>query len=151
MTQRFTATLETGSGGGAFVTIPFDVESVWGTRGRVKVRATIDGRPYRGSVTPMGGRHVLGILKAIREELGKSTGDPVEIVLERDLEERTVEVPPDFLEALATQPQAAAFFEGLAFTYRKEYVRWINDAKRPETRARRLAKALDKLENGEKL
>lgn len=149
--KRFLAEIEEGKGGGALIVIPFDVESVYGTRGRVRVKATFDGHPYRGSIAPMGGRHVLGLVKPIREAIGKSAGDSVEVVVEPDTEERTVEIPPELTEALEASPAASEFYAGLAYTYRKEYARWIADAKRPETRSRRLAKAIDKLSRGEKL
>jgi len=149
--RAFEATIEAGGGGGALVAIPFDVGDVYGTRGRVKIQATFDGHPYRGSIAPMGGRHLLGVTKAVRAAIGKSIGDVVAVTLERDTQERRVEVPTDLAEALAASPEAQAFFDGLAFTYRKEYAQWITAAKRPETRARRLDRAIDKLARGEKL
>lgn len=149
--REFEATIEAGGGGGALVAIPFDVEEVYGTRGRVKVKATFDGHPYRGSIAPMGGRHLLGVTKAVRAAIGKSMGDVVAVSLERDTQERQVEVPAELAEALATNREAQTFFDGLAFTYRKEYAQWIAGAKRPETRARRLGQAIDKLGRGERL
>ena len=149
--ERFEAEIEAGRGGGAFVALPFDVEGVYGTRGRVKIKATFDGHPYRGSIAPMGGRHVLGIAKSIRDQLGKSVGDRVAVTLELDTEERTVDVPPELAEALEASPAAAEFYGGLSYTCRKEYAQWIAEAKRPETRMRRAAKAIDMLGRGEKL
>ncbi len=149
--QRFEAEIKAGSGGGALVEIPFDVEQTYGTRGRVKVRATLDDHTYRGSIAPMGGSHVLGVIKSIREALGKSVGDSVRVTLEQDVEERTVDVPPELADALSDHPKARRFFDGLAYTYRKEYAAWIAGAKRPETRARRLERAVGMLERGEKL
>lgn len=147
----FEAEIVAASRGGALVRIPFDVEAVYGTRGRVAVRATFDGHPYRGSIAPMGGGHVLGVRKDVRAAIGKTVGDTVAVTLERDDEPRTVEVPPDLAAALAAEPAARAFFDELAFTYRKEYVRWIADAKRDETRRRRVARAVEKLARGERL
>jgi hypothetical protein len=149
--RELVATIEEARGGGALVEIPFDVEEVYGARGRVKIRATFDGHPYRGSIAPMGGRHLLGITKAIREAIGKQPGDRVEVAVERDTEERTVEVPAELTAALAEHPEAQRAFDGLAYTYRKDYARWVGGAKRAETRARRLEKAIDKLSRGEKL
>lgn len=149
--RKFEAEIEAGQRGGAFVALPFDVESVYGTRGRVKVKATFDGQPYRGSIAPMGGRHLLGLVKPIREAIGKSPGDRVEVVVELDTEERIVEVPPELAEALAAHPAAAAFFDRLSYTCRKEYAQWIAEAKKTETRARRTAKGIEMLSRGEKL
>ena len=129
-----------------WVEVPFDVEKIYGTRGRVKVKATIDGEPYRGSLANMGtGCHVLGVLKALREKIGKGEGDTVTVVLELDTEERTVELPDDFKKALGKNKAAKDFFDHASYTTRKEYVRWIESAKRPETRATRLAQAIDRL------
>lgn len=149
-THAFTAPIERVESGGAYVTVPFDVEAAFGKK-RVPVRATIDGVEYRGSLVRMGGPcHVFGVTKAIREQLGKQPGDLVEVVLQEDTEPREVEVPADFAAALAAQPAAEAHFNALAYTHKREYVEWIADAKRPETRERRIAKAVELLGEGKK-
>jgi hypothetical protein len=133
------------------VNIPFSVEEAFGTKGRVPVNATFDGVAYRGSIAPMGGCHMLGILKAIREEIGKQVGDTVKVTIEQDTEERTVEIPEDFQKALNRTKSVRANFEKLAFTHKKEYVRWIEDAKKSETRSARVAKAVTMIGEGKKL
>lgn len=148
--HAFTAVIEAASGGGAFVTIPFDVEEVFGKK-RVKVEATFDGVPYRGSLVRMGGPcHMLIIRKDIRARIGKGPGDEVAVTVREDTAPRTVEVPADLAARLDAAPAARAFFDGLAYTYRKEYVQWITSAKRDATRQRRLDQAVEKLEAGEK-
>jgi len=149
--HRFRAVIEQAAdSGGAFVTIPFDVERVFG-RKRVPVQATIDGVPYRGSLVRMGGPcHMLLILKEIRERLGKQAGDEVDIVLVEDTAPRTVEVPADLRDALAAAPAASAFYQTLAYTHQREYVQWIESAKRPQTRAERVARAVALLGEGKK-
>jgi hypothetical protein len=150
MQHRFTAPIEDAGSGGAFVTVPFDVEKTFGEK-RPKVKATFDGVPYRGTLVRMGGpRHFLPILKAIREQIGKGLGDPVEVTVEADAEPREVPVPEDLADALADAPDARAFFDGLAYTHRREYVRWIEEAKREETRARRVAQAVAMLREGKR-
>jgi hypothetical protein len=145
ISKRFDAVIEGTDGGGAFVTVPFDVEAAFGKK-RVKVRALIDGEPYRGSVVRMGGPdHILLVRKDVRERIGKGPGDLVEIVLEEDLEPRVVEVPADMREVLDRDPAAAAFFDTLSYTHRREYVQWIDGARRPQTRANRIAKAVEML------
>ncbi len=151
MTHEFDAVIKEGRGGGALVEIPFSVHEEYGTHGQVRVTATFDGEPYRGSIAPMGGRHMLGIAKAIRATIGKSVGDTVHVVVQQDTAPREVEVPAELRDALAEDATAAATFDGLAYTYRKEYAGWIAGAKREETRRRRLGKALEKLRRGEKL
>lgn len=148
--QTFEAVIEDAGGGGAFVTIPFDVEQVFGKK-RVKVNATIDGAPYRGSVVRMGGEsHMLLVRKDIREKIGKTFGDRVRVTVEEDTAPRVVEVPPDLHRALESSPAAASAFERLSYTHQKEYVDWIEEAKREQTRQNRIARAIEMLEQGKK-
>jgi hypothetical protein len=148
----FTATIETATvgSGGACILFPFDVEKEFGTRGRVPVQATFDGIPYTGSLVKYGHpQHMLGILKSHREQLGKGPGDKVKVELWKDEAVRTIEVPPDFA-ALLKKEKLLAGFEKLSYTHRKEYVRWIVEAKKVETRSRRMAKAVEMLRGGVK-
>ena len=115
------------------------------------VKALIEGVPYRGTLVRMGGEHhMLLILKGIREQVGKTFGDQVKIVLEADTEPRLVAVPPDLMKELKKNRGAKAVFDKLAYTHRKEYVRWIEEAKREETRASRVAKTIEMLLKGKK-
>lgn len=148
--HEFDAEIKEAIRGGAWVEVPADAVRQLGTRARVRVRASFDGTPYRGSVVPMGGVHVLGMTKAIREAIGKAIGDRVHVILARDEKAREVEVPEDLTEALAADPQAKAFFEALAYTHRREYVEWITGAKRAETRERRVREALEMLSRRQK-
>jgi hypothetical protein len=144
--QEFDAELIAAGRGGVYVNMPFDVKEVFGTKGRVAVNALIDGEPYRGSLMNMGGGcHMLGVLKEIREKIGKQVGDTVHIVLEEDTAPRTVEVPQDFQSALDANPKAKEKFEAMSFTHKKEYVNSILEAKRPETRAARIEKNIAKI------
>ncbi len=91
----FRAVIEEGRGGGAFVTVPFDVEAAFGKK-RVSVRATIDDRPYRGSLVRMGGPdHILGVLKEIRAKIGKRVGDEVYVVLGGGVAQETAQWSSD--------------------------------------------------------
>src|SRR5262245_61794296 len=118
--HTFKAKLEEGSGGGAFVRVPFDVEKVFGKK-RVPITATIDGVRYRGTLVRMGTpEHCLGVLKAIRHETGKQVGDEVAVCLQEDTEERNVVVPADLTTALRHNVEARAFFEELSYTHQKE-------------------------------
>jgi hypothetical protein len=128
-----------------FVTIPFDVPEVFGTRARVPVRGTINGFPFRSSLFPMGGRFLLIVNRALREGARVHAGDLVDVDLERDIEPRVIEPPPDLAEALRTNPAAKAAWEKLSYSHRKEYALAIEDAKKPDTRARRVAKAIQEM------
>ena len=146
--QTFTATIQNAGGGGAFVEVPFDVEAAFGSK-RPRVKAMIEGVPYRGILTRMGTEyHMLIILKGIREQIGKSFGDEVTITVEPDSEPRVIEVPAELKKAFRTEKEAKAFFEKLSYTHQREYVMWINEAKREETRQNRIAKAIEMLKQG---
>jgi len=135
----------------AYISIPFNVEKLYGTRGQVKVKATFDGYPYRGVLANMGiGGHILGVRKDIRLVIGKKVGDKINVTIERDTKERLVEVPIELQEILKRSPNAKSFYESLSFTNRKEYARWIISAKRPETKDRRLSETLTRLLKGKK-
>jgi hypothetical protein len=135
----------------AFISIPFDVEKTYGTKGHVKVKAKFDGHDYRGVLANMGtGHHVIGVRKDIRTAIGKQVGDRVEVSIQLDTEERIVDVPDDLMLLLARSKQAKNFFDSLSFTNRKEYAVWITSAKRSETRAKRLDETLKKLLAGMK-
>ena len=145
---EFKATIQPGIGGGAGVIFPYNVEEEFGTRARVPVCATLEGVPYRGSLVKCGPEaHMLGVLKSIREKIGKGPGDAIEVVLWKDEAERTVEVPAEF-EALMKKAGLLASFEKLSYTDRKEYCRWITEAKKEETRQMRLGKAVEMLKKG---
>jgi hypothetical protein len=126
-----------------YVIFPYDVKENFDVA-RVKVKVKFDGEQYRGSLVPMGLKEGYPLLlrKDIRTKINKSVGDFVDIELEQDLEERIVEVPDDFDKALKKNKLKEAF-EQMAFTHRKEYVHSITDAKRPETRIKRIEKSLE--------
>lgn len=125
------------------ITIPFDVEQVFGAK-RVAVRATVNGAVYRGSIVRMGGRYMLGIPKAFREEAGIEAGDTIKVTIEADDKPRTVDVPKELAAAIKKAGLSAAW-EKLSYTHRKEHVRAVEEAKRPETRIKRIEKTVDTL------
>lgn len=149
--HTFRAVIENAGDGGAFVRIPFNVEGVFGKK-RVKVKASINGEPYRGTLVRMGEPdHILIVLKEIRQKIGKTFGDQVEVTVEEDNEPRVVEVPPELAQALKQEPEVEAVFQRLAYSHQREYVRWISKAKRAETRQKRATEAIEILKRGEKL
>jgi len=132
-------------GGGHLVDVPTEVVEALGGKGRIPVTATFDGVPYRGSIVRMGGGAVLGVQKAIMAEAGVRVGDSLTVVVRNDEGPREVEVPVDLAEALARNGAARAAFEGLSFSHKREYVRSITEAKRPQTRARRIELTIEQL------
>ncbi len=149
--RKFTATLlKHPTLDSAYFEIPFDVEKEYGKK-RVKVKALIDGELYRGSLVRMGlPCWWLGVTQEMRKKIRKNPGDSVEIVLEEDLEERVIEVPLEVAAVLKTSPKAARFFESLSYTSKKEYIRWISEAKKEETRKSRLLRLISLLEAGKR-
>ena len=129
---------------------PVDVVEFFGTRGRVPVRGTINGFAFRSSLMPMGGCHMMPVNKSLREGAGVEVGEIADIVMERDEEKRTAEAPPLLKKALANNKAAKANWDKLAFTHAKEMAVWINEAKKEETRERRLTKLVQVLEKGTK-
>jgi Bacteriocin-protection, YdeI or OmpD-Associated/Domain of unknown function (DUF1905) len=145
---KFKAKIEAGDGGGAYVLFPFDTEKEFATKGKVPVKATFNGVLHTGSLikyrNPL---HMMGVPKSIREQIGKVPGDTIEVVVWRDEEVRTVEVPAQFGE-LIKKEGLLPVFEKLSYTHRKEYCRWITDAKKEETRLKRLGNAIEMLKKG---
>ncbi|MGA2827634.1 MAG: YdeI/OmpD-associated family protein [Streptosporangiaceae bacterium] len=115
---------------------------------RFPVVATVNGYTWRTSVARMGGEFVLGLSKEVRQGAGAQAGDEVDVTIELDAAPREVEVPEALAAALAADPEASAAFEGMAFTHRKEYARWVAEAKREETRQRRVVQALEMIRTG---
>jgi hypothetical protein len=144
---RFSAKIDAADGGGAYVLFPYDTEKEFGTKGKVPIKATFNGVPYAGSLVKYGHpAHMLPMLKAIREQIGKGPGDTIEVELWKDEQQRAVEVPAPFQQAMK-KAGVLSFFDSLSYTHRKEYCRWITEAKKEETRLRRFEKAIEMLQN----
>lgn len=148
--HTFTATILNAGGGGAFVEVPFDVEKAFGSK-KPRVKAMIEGVPYRGRLVRMRSEcHMLIILKGIREQIGKTFGDKVKVAVEEDTEPRVVEIPKDLLNELKKDKNVKTFFDKLAYTHRREYVMWIEEAKREGTRQARIMKTIGMLKQGKR-
>ena len=130
--------------------VPFDVQKVFGTRARIPVRGSINGTPYRGSLFPMRGGHLMVVNRKLREASGVRAGQTVAVTMERDTEPRVVRPPADFARALKANREAAALWRTLSYTHQREYAEHIEEAKRPETRQRRIEKSVRMLAEGRK-
>jgi hypothetical protein len=141
---KFRAKLVGRGPGGAwtYLAIPFSVPEVFGRKGQVPVRATVNGFTFRNSLMPRQGIHILGIGKEILAGAGAATGDTVQVELEFDDAPRTVTAPADLKAALLRAPVQAQAFAALSYSHKKEYVDWIESAKKPETRSNRIDKAV---------
>ena len=128
--------------------MPFDPEKEFGQK-RIKIIATFDGEPYRGSLVRYGSpNYFLIVLKDIRKKIGKEAGDEIEVTVKKDNAPRVIKVPNDFAAILKTHPEQEIFFNQLSYTHKKEYVNKIISAKREETRIRRINKAIEMLKEG---
>ena len=131
--------------------IPFDVQKIFGTRAHVPVRGTIDGFAFRSTLFPSGdGTHYMVVNREVRAGAGVKGGATISVVMERDTEPRTITPPPDFARALRANKTAREAWDQLSYTYRKEHARAIEEAKRPETRQRRIEKVIAQLAAGRK-
>jgi len=124
--------------------VPLDVPKLFGTRGRVPVRGTLNGVRFRSTLSPYGGVHYLPVNRALREQARVKAGDEVEVTLERDQEPRVVEAPADLARALKAH-KAAGEWERLSYSHKRAHVEAIEEAKKPETRDRRIQGAIAQL------
>ncbi|WBV51092.1 YdeI/OmpD-associated family protein [Chryseobacterium gambrini] len=136
----------------AFVEFPFSTEEVFGKKGQVKIKAVFDDKvEYRGSLAKMKSEcHILGLTQEIRKQIGKSFGDEVSVSLTEDKEERIVEIAEDIVLLFNENPDAKVLFDKMSYTHRKEYIRWIEEAKKPETRENRKVKMIRMILYGKK-
>jgi hypothetical protein len=147
-TQRF-KTIVAKTGSRTAIVIPFDPNAVWGVKQRHHISGTINGCAVRGSLGSDGSQYFLPLGAVWRRDNGVETGAEVEVVLAPE-GPQSDSLAPDILAALDREPAARAFFESLATFYRNGYVRWIEGAKRFETRSARIAEMLSLLKAGKK-
>jgi hypothetical protein len=148
--MRFRTTVELGGKTATGLEIPADVLAALGPGKRPAVRITIGGHTYRTTVASRGGRFLVPLSAENRAAAGVAAGDQVDVEIQADTAPREVTVPADLADALASDSRAQHFFDALSYTHRKEWVRWIDDAKRSETRRTRIAKAIDALRAGKR-
>ena len=145
---RLTATLEPRGPAAAVVLDAVQVAAAGEGAKRFPVVATVNGYTWRTTVTRMRGEFLLGLNREVREGAGVNAGDSVEVEIGLDDAPRQIDVPESLAAALERDSLADAAFKALSYTHRKEYARWIEDAKRDETRQRRVQQALGMLRAG---
>jgi hypothetical protein len=148
--MKFRATVELGGKTATGIEVPEDVVAALGSGNRPPVTVTVGGHSYRTTVARMGGRFLVPLSAENRTAASVAAGDQVEVDIELDSGPREVAVPGDLAAALGRDDTARATFDGLSFTHRKEWVRWIEEAKKPETRATRVAKTVESLRAGKR-
>jgi hypothetical protein len=145
--NNFTAMVESRPRGGIAIKIPFDPSVEWGPKERHDVTGTIGGRKVRGRLRSIDAEHYMELGPAWCRDGSVAVGARVLVCLGPE-GPQVASLAPDLLAALDAHPEARRFFESLATFYRKNFVRWIEDAKRPETRARRVAETVAALQAG---
>lgn len=149
--MRFTTTLEQTGKTTTGIRVPEEVIDGLGQGRRPRVVVTLDdGYTYRTTVGSHAGAPFVSVSAAVREEAGVDAGDVLAVELIIDTQPRVVEVPPDLVEGLATADEARSWFEGLTASQRRGFVAPILSAKQPETRARRVQRTLEALQDRQK-
>ena len=146
--MQFTAKVDRFEGVGTwtYATVPLDCEKIFNQKSRIKVKATINSISFKTTLMPHGnGLHFMILNKEIRDKLKVTLGDQIEVKLEADTTPTEIIIPEDFQEVLYTNATANSFFEQLAPSHKKEYIAWISEAKKEETRQRRILQAVEKL------
>jgi hypothetical protein len=147
-TQRFKAVIAK-SGTRTFIAIPFNPNDVWGVKPRHHIRGSVNSCTVRGSLGSDGAQFFLPLGAAWRRDNGLDVGAEVDVVLSPEGPQSEA-LSPDVAGALDAEPEAKSFFEGLATFYRNTYIKWIESARRPETRAARIAEMVQLLKAGKK-
>ena len=147
-TLRVTATLESRGPAGAFVLTDEQAAALGDGKKAFPVRVTVNGVTLTLRLARMGGESLIGLAKAARAQAGVEIGAEYDVEIAADAGERTVEVPEDLAAALAAEPALATAFGALAYSHRKEFVRWITEAKRETTRADRVATTVAMVREG---
>ena len=142
--MRFRATILLNGKTATGIQVPDEVVTALGSK-RPPVRVTIAGYTYRSTVAPMGGRYLLPVSAEVRERAGVAAGDVVDVEVQLDTEPREMPVPPELAELLEREPDAKRAFEKLSYSGKQRLAQPIADAKTPETRQRRIDKAMEQL------
>jgi hypothetical protein len=146
--MRFSATIDRNGKTACGIRVPDEVVAGLGSSRRPAVRVTLGSHTYRSTIAARGGKYLLPVSADNRAAAGVSTGDQVLVRLALDSEPRVVVVPSDFDAALDAEPEAKRFFSTLSYSEQRWFVLGIEGAKKPETRARRIEKAVERLASG---
>jgi hypothetical protein len=148
MNQTFRATVTSTGKTTCGINVPDEIVEALGGGGHPKVVATLDGYTYRTSVARMGGGYWFGVTAANRAASGINAGDEVQVTLELDTAPRELEVPPELAAALDDDAVAKAFFDGLSYSNKRVFTESVAGTNNPETKARRVTKAIGLMREG---
>jgi Bacteriocin-protection, YdeI or OmpD-Associated/Domain of unknown function (DUF1905) len=133
-----------------YVEVPLDIVALFG-RARPPVTVTINDHSYRSTIAVYGGRYFLPLSRSNRDRAGVTAGEQVEVTIAADTAERRVDIPEDLGAAFAENGDARREFEALSYSHQREYVEWIEEAKKPDTRVRRIDQMIERLTEGRPL
>ncbi len=148
--MHFRTTVERGGKTATGLLVPDEVVAALRAGKRPPVQVTVGGHTYRTTVASMGGRFLVPLSAENRTAAGVAAGDDVEVDVLLDTAAREVTVPADLVDALEHDDQARQFFDDLAYSHRKEWVRWIEESKKIETRTSRILRAVESLRAGKR-
>jgi hypothetical protein len=148
--MRFRSTLDLHGKTATGISVPDEIIEALGGGKRPPVVVTISGHTFRTTIAPMGGQYLLGLNAENRAAAGAAAGDELDVEIALDSAPREITVPDDLAAALNADVKASATFDALAYTHRKEWVRWVEEAKKPETRQARLVKTVEALREGKR-
>jgi len=151
---KFTAELRQHGRTATGISVPREVVEGLGAGKKPPVTVTLRApevdHSYRTTVAPRGEEFLVPVSAEVRAAAGVAAGDVLEVEVVLDTAPRTVTVPDDLVAALGDQPAARTFFDGLSYSHQRAYTLWIEDAKRPETRAARVSRAVEMLREGKR-
>ncbi len=147
MVERFASV-----GTWTYATIPFDCEKEFGSKAQIKVKGQINNQDIETSLMPHGnGKHFIILTKEIRDKAKITVGDTITVGLQLDISRKAIETPEDLNIALKKEKAVFEFYNKLAPSHKKEYVKWVEEAKKDETRLNRITKAVEKLKTRQRL
>lgn len=130
------------------IEVPADVMTALAAGKKPAVKVTLNGYAYRSSIATVDGKPMIGVSADVRSAVGVSAGEVVDVELELDTEKRFVTLPPELADLLAADPAARAAYDKLSYSNQRRIVEPIDQTKSPETRQRRIDKAMDTLRAG---
>jgi Bacteriocin-protection, YdeI or OmpD-Associated/Domain of unknown function (DUF1905) len=148
--KRFTVDLQRVGTTGTSFRIPFDLKEAFG-RARPPVKVTIGGHVWRTTPGVYDGVGYVVVNRAVKAATGVDAPDRVQVTMELDTEPRAIVVPGDLRKALTAAPDAGDAFARLSYSHQREYVQWVDEAKRPETRERRIHGTVERVREGRAL
>jgi hypothetical protein len=147
--QVFETTLKLSERGRVYIDIPFSPNDVWGKQPRHYVSGRLNDTAFHGSLASNDGVFYMPVNKALQGKANLNVGDTVKVTMKR-AKPQVAEIPDELAGALAANPVARTFFEGLSAFQRNTYIGWVAEAKGADTRSKRVESTIENLLAGQK-